>query len=188
MDGKGGEIPLISIIRRCIKISRPVKCAITGEQGTADTFIKIGTKYYKSQEIYDTVQRQKDLHKQIVNLICYELLDYQKGQKFPTLLTRKLKELDFYDNEVILKTVQNYKNDIIYWMNRKQIDSDTGKIYYIFAIINDHINDVYNQWKHDKKQIVKEEKSEIEVSTDIDIKDLGTNKEGKDISEWLEDD
>ena len=89
---------------------------------------------------------------------------------------------------MILKTVQNYKNDIIYWMNRKQIDSDTGKIYYIFAIINDHINDVYNQWKHDKKQIVKEEKSEIEVSTDIDIKDLGTNKKGKDISEWLEDD
>lgn len=176
------------IHNKAVEIIRTVKCAITGEQGTSETFIKIGSKYYKSQEIYDITQQQKNLHKLIVDSICYELLDYQKGQKFPTLLTKKLKELGFYDNEVILKTVQDYKNDIAYWMNRKSIDTDTGKIYYIFAIINDHINAVYNQWKHDKKQVVKEEKSEIDVGADVIIENLGTNKKGKDISEWLEDD
>jgi hypothetical protein len=171
-----------------VETIRKVKCAITGEDGTNETFIKIGNKYYKSQEIYDEFQRKKILRQQIIDFICYNLLDYQKGQKFPSLITNKLKDLEFYDNEVILKAFQDYENDIVYWMNHKNFTSSAGKIGYMFAIVNNHINDIYDQWKRDKKQTIKEEKSEIQVNTDIVIKDLGTNKKGKDISEWLEDD
>lgn len=41
-------------------MARPCKCAITGEKGTTDTFVKIGKKYYKSQEIYDKWQEEKN--------------------------------------------------------------------------------------------------------------------------------
>lgn len=165
-----------------------VKCAVTGEKGTNDTFVKIKGKYYKSQEVYDNAQKQKDLYKEIKNIICYELLDYQTGQKFPTMLTKKLKELEFYDNEVILNTINNCKNDISYWMNRKNIESDTGKIYYIFAVMSSHINDEYRKWKRESQRKIKEEKSEINIGHDISIENIGTNVKGKDISAWLEDD
>lgn len=115
-------------------------------------------------------------------------MDYQKGQKFPSLITKKIKELEFYDNEVILKAFQDYENDIIYWMNHKNFTSSVGKIGYMFAIVNNHINDIYDQWKRDKKQTIKEEKSTIDICDNTAIEDLGTNVKGKDISEWLEDD
>ena len=44
-------------------MARSCKCAITGEVGTTDTFVKIGSKYYKSQEIYDADQRKKQTYK-----------------------------------------------------------------------------------------------------------------------------
>lgn len=167
---------------------RQVKCQITGEWGTSDTFVKIKDKYYKSQEIYDKEQHRKDIHKQLIDFVCYKLLDYQKGQKFPTSLTKKLKELSFYDDEVVLKTVQDYENDIVFWLNKKGIDKEYGKISYIFAIINSHINDVYNQWKREK--LTQEKNSQINQDTniDIDINKIETKHKEKDLSAWLEDD
>lgn len=165
---------------------RKVKCAITGEYGTNETFVKIGTKYYKSQEIYDEDRRRKDLHKKIVDTILNDFLDYQQGQIPSSLLFKKLKELEFYDNEVILKTIEQQSDTIRYWMNNKEFKNDNGKIAYMFAIIKGSINDVYKDWKREKDLERKLQGADYNIPIDMDVE---VNKqEGKDLSKWLEDD
>ena len=147
-------------------MARKCKCCITGESGTIDTFVKISNKYYKSQETYDEYQHNANLRKEIVRFICEDLLGYKKGMVFPSLLTRKLKEFDFYDNEVILKTFQLKAKDIGYWVNVDgKFKDDNGKISYMFAIIKSEINEVYKSWKREK-QINQKQNKEVE---DIDI-------------------
>ena len=67
-------------------MARPCKCAITGEKGTTDTFVKINGKYYKSQEIYDADQKSKAKRKELIDYVCREFLRYGNGQPFPTSL------------------------------------------------------------------------------------------------------
>lgn len=167
-------------------MARKVKCAITGEYGTNETFIKIGTRYYKSQEVYDEDRRCKDLHKKIVDTILNEFLDYQQGQIPSSLLFKKLKELEFYDNEVILKTLYQQSDTIKYWMNNKEFKNENGKVAYMFAIIKGCINDVYKDWKREKDLERKLQGADYNIPIDMDVE---VNKqEGKDLSKWLEDD
>jgi hypothetical protein len=167
-------------------MARKVKCAITGEDGTNETFIKIGSKYYKSQEIYDQDRRCKDLHKKIVDIILNDFLNYQQCQIPSSLLFKKLKELEFYDNEVILKTIEQQSDTIKYWMNNKEFQNDNGKIAYLFAIIKGSINDVHKEWERNK--IVQQKENQTSIDINIDIKQINTSQKGKDITAWLEDD
>lgn len=167
-------------------MARKVKCQITHETGTSDIFVKINGKYYKSQEIYDEYILNSDLHKKIVSIIVDELLNYQTGQVFPTILYKKLKELDFYPNSVILQTIENNYDNIKYWINKKDFDSEFGKISYIFAIITNKINDTYKEWKRNELIKVQENKTHIEVN--LDINEENTTQKGKDLSRWLEED
>lgn len=167
-------------------MARIVKCQITHEVGNTDIFVKIGGKYYKSQEIYDNYKKQTELHKKIVDIIVNDFLDYQQGQIFPTMLLKKLKELDFYPNEVVLKTIENNHDNICYWMNKKEFSNDIGKISYIFAIIKNNINDIYKNWKRNQQIQTQENNTNIEVS--LDIQEINTTQKGKDITAWLEDD
>lgn len=167
-------------------MARKVKCAITGENGTNETFIKIDTKYYKSQEIYDEDRRCKDLHKKIVDTILNDFLDYQKGQIPSSLLFKKLKELEFYDNEVILRTIEQQSDTIKYWMRTKGFQNDNGKISYLFAIIKGSINDVHKTWKREKDLEQKLHNEDYSIPVNIDI--TANKQEIKDLSKWLEDD
>jgi hypothetical protein len=167
-------------------MARAVKCQITHEIGNTDTFVKINGKYYKSQEIYDDYKKQSYLHKRIVDIIANDFLDYQQGQIFPTVLNKKLKELEFYPNEVILQTIEKNYDNIKYWMASKNFSNDIGKISYIFAIIKNCINDTYKDWKRNKEIKVHENNTNIDLS--LDIKEINTTQKGKDITSWLEED
>ena len=123
-------------------MARSCKCAITGEVGTTDTFVKIGSKYYKSQEIYDADQRKKQTYKELIDYICREFLGYGNGQPFPPILPKKIKELSFYSNEVILETFKECTNDIHYWLEHKQFSNEYSMISYMFTILIGNIADV----------------------------------------------
>lgn len=168
-------------------MSRKCKCQITGEIGTTDTFVKINGKYYKSQEVYDQHKTNIELYKKIVNIIAEEFLNYDRNQVFPTLLTKKLKELEFYPNEVILKTVEKNYETIKYWMNVKDFSNDVGRISYIFAIIKNNINDVYKKWKTENEKH-KTIDNTIKNITDINIDVINNNPQQKDLRKWLEED
>jgi len=167
-----------------------VRCQVTGEYGTADSFYHAPDKhYYKTKEIYENKIKESEARKQIIDTICFDFLDYQKGQVFPKVLTSKLKELSFYSNQTILKTIKECRENIIYWMNKKDFDSDYGKISYIFAIIKNKINDVYREEQRQKRQESKaKEALENQIINDVDIANISVHHDTKDISKWLEED
>jgi len=171
-------------------LSRKVRCQVTGEYGTSDTFYHAPDKcYYKTKELYENKIKESEARKQIVDTICFDFLDYQKGQVFPKILTNKLKELSFYSNQTILKTIEECRENITYWMRHKEFDSDYGKIAYIFAIIRNKINDVYKEEQKQKRQESKAEAAlENQTINGIDIQNISVNHDKKDISKWLEED
>lgn len=166
-------------------MARNVVCAVTKERGTTDTFVKIGTKYYKSQEIYDADIHRKNMRAKVIDYICDEFLNYQKGQVFPGLLIKKLKELEFYSYDVILQTLENKTQDIHYWLNKKNIDNDNGKIAYLFGIVKGCINEELKKNNRNMKRDILEGQSLIETEN---IENIGSLTKGKDISDWLGDD
>ena len=165
-------------------MARKVKCQVTGEIGTNETFFKVDNKYYKSQEIYEKHRKEKELWNEIIRYICEDLLGYASGQVFPSLVVKKLNEYKFYEREVILKAFKDKEKNILYQINQSgKFDNDNGKIFYMFAIIKNSINDTYKEWKREEKEIqnYKKEIRSIEI--------LDTVKhENKDISSWLGED
>jgi hypothetical protein len=166
-------------------MGRKCKCAITGEIGNTDIFIKIKGRYYKSQEIYDKWQKPRELFRKIVDYICFEFLNYQKGQKFNTILTKKINEYSFYGNEVLFKTIQLHRDRIKQALSQKDFNNESLKIGYIFGIINNNINDVYKELKqgketnHDNANYIEDNTNSI---------DIDNHQKNKDISKWLGDD
>lgn len=166
-------------------MARQCKCQVTGEKGTTDTFYKADNgKYYKSKEVYDIWNKENEDRKNVIERFAVDFLDYKPGQVFPTVLTKKLKELEFYGYDVINRTIDKAYNSIQYAIQHKEFKSDVGKISYIFAIIKNNINDVY-------KQVVQEEKRSeavCEIDNEVDIDNIQTNHKEKNIKKWLEDD
>lgn len=167
-------------------LGRKCKCVVTGEYGNTDIFVKYGNKYYKSDEIYQEDRKKKDTRKKLVDYICTEFLDYHPGQPFPPMLPKKLKELEYYDNEIILETFQQKAQDIHYWLKAKQFDSDIGRLSYIFAIVNNSISDIQRKKNIAKKQKLQQGQTYVEQNINLD--DIGTTAIGKNLSTWLEED
>ena len=143
-------------------MARQCKCQVTGEKGTTDIFYKADNgKYYKSKEVYDIWNKENEDRKNVIERFAVDFLDYKPGQVFPTVLTKKLKELEFYGYDVINRTIDKAYNSIQYAIQHKEFKNDVGKISYIFAIIKNNINDVY-------KQVVQEEKRS-ETVCEIDV-------------------
>lgn len=166
-------------------MARSCKCAITGEIGTTDTFVKIGSKYYKSQEIYDAELQRKAKRRELIDYICREFLGYGNGQPFPTSLPKKIKELEFYSDDIILETFKKCSPEINYQLEHKQFSSEYGKLSYIFAIVKNNIADVYTEVQRKQKQDEISRKTEIECDN---LSNVGTKTRGKDISSFLDDD
>ena len=165
-------------------MARKCKCAITGEIGTTDTFVKIGSKYYKNQEIYDADQKKKQSYKELIDYICREFLGYGNGQPFPPILPKKIKELSFYSNDIILETFKQCSDDIHYWIENKQFSTEYGMISYMFTIVKSHIADVAKQ----EKRISASNKQANNLIECGDLSIIGSKKQGKDISRFLNDD
>lgn len=168
-------------------MARQCKCQVTGEKGTTDTFYKANNgKYYKSKEVYDVWNKENEDRKNVIEKFAIDFLDYESGQVFPTVLTKKLKELEFYGYDVINRTIDKAYNSIQYAIQHKEFKSDVGKISYIFAIIKNNINDVYKQTVQEEK----EKKSGIicEIDNEVDIDNIQSNHKEKNIKKWLEDD
>ena len=166
-------------------MARKVKCQITGEWGTSEIFYKADNgKYYKSKELYDVWNKENEDRKYVIERFATEFLDYVPGQVFPTILTKKLKELEFYGYDVINKTIDKSYDSIQYALRTKDFRNDVGKISYIFAIIKNNINDVYKQVANEEK----EQKRECDIATSVDIDNIQTTHTEKNITKWLEDD
>lgn len=171
-------------------MARQCKCQITGEIGTTDTFYKADNeKYYKSKEVYDIWNKENENRKKVIEKFAIDFLDYKPGQVFPTVLTKKLKELEFYGYDVINQTIDKTYNSIQYAIQHKDFKNDIGKISYIFAIIKNNINDVYRQILREEKikEKQKTQTDHFESISESELMNIGSKKKARDISEFLEE-
>lgn len=171
-------------------IGRKVRCRVTGEYGLSDEFVKIDGKYYKSQKVYDVWNKENEDRKRVIEIISFDFLGYRKGQVFPTILTKKLKELEFYGYDVIFKTIEKCRSSIEYSTSTKTFKNDVNKISYIMAIITNNINDVYKEHLREEKIAEKQQNQtgNIDVIDEQSIMNIGSKQKAKDISSFLEDD
>lgn len=166
-------------------MSRSVKCYVTGEVGTNDTFVKIGNHYYKSQAVYEKYRHEIDTRKEIISLVATKFLGYQNGQKFPAYIQKKLNEFSFYSYDVILKTFEKCSDSIVYYMSKKEFRNESGKIAYIFAVLSNNINDVNKEFEWSKKAAKKEEKAEVNSEQGINM--IRPVSKVKNVSAWLDE-
>lgn len=166
-------------------MARKVKCQITKEYGTSDSFYKAPNgKYYKSQELYETWNKEKIDRADFLDMFASEFLGYETGQVFPTVLCKRLKELEFYGFDVINQTVKKCRSSIGYAITHKEFANENAKISYIFAIIKNNINDIYRQVTKKRN----EPRPEYYIDETVDIENIQTKHKEKDIRKWLEDD
>lgn len=76
------------------KKGRRVKCYATGEYGTDLTFVKIGDHYYKDEETFEKYTRNNH-YRTLTYEVLSDFLGYQKGQIFPGVVHRRLKNWNF---------------------------------------------------------------------------------------------
>jgi hypothetical protein len=172
-------------------MARPVRCIVTRERGTSDEFYKgtygNKTSYFKNKEIFDEWRAEKEKAKAINDMIA-DFVGYYNGEKFPSSITGKIKELkDIYDIHTVYDTFVEKKEDIQFAMESMEFDTEYGKCAYIMAIIVNHINDVWKRRKREEKMKVKQE-AELK-SEDIDYEYIPRPafKNDRDITRFLED-
>lgn len=189
------------------KKPRIVKCLATKEVGLKENFyLAPNHKYFKSEEIYkewllnrakkrhvnpealDPNKRKKDVRKATLELLC-DYIGYKKGEPFPAVMIKKIKELEFYSDDIIYLTAKKCKNTILWAFVSKKFASTTEKVLYMMAIIRNAIGDVY------KEELKKEKLLEADASqnekipeiTELEIESLGVSKQKNDVSDFLGD-
>lgn len=169
-------------------MARNVKCCITGKWGTSDTFIKIDGRYYENQEVYDWHKRMCNCWRLMIDKITVDYLGYQKGEPYPTILNKRLKSLDFYDNEVIYRTVLYCDDIILNAMRTKEFESTYMKIQYILGILRNNIAKVWKIVREERKA-AKEQHKKLDDIVYIESLDNVDNPKqiNKDISKFVED-
>ena len=165
-------------------MARQVKCQITKECGTSDDFYKAPNgKYYKTKNIYDEWKLQTDKRIECIDVIM-ELLGYKKGMKLPTIAFKKIGEYEVYGYDVLFDTIREQIDKIQWALNNKDFKNETGRISYVFAILQNNVMTVYKKKEAEKHEM--KINSRIDVTyEDIDIQ--RSKQEIKDIRKWLED-
>ena len=167
---------------------RKVKLQDTGEYSTSDIAYRApNKKYYSSEDAYkkaviNTTYRQKCIDG------MYELLEYKDFMKIPTYFYKRLKECEGYGYDVVYRCIQNKAKDIRWALANKDFNSEVGKMMYIWAILNNSMNDalkevVAERREEDRKN--KNTKTEESVNVDLDITTV--EQHTVNISRFLED-
>lgn len=129
-----------------------VRCMITGEYGKSDVFVKHDGHYFRDEIVYEEYKKQSEFWKKIIEKFAIDYLGYQSNQPFPTILPKRIKDLDFYDNETIYRTMLYSDKDIHYALETKTFKSEYGKICYIMAIIRNNINIIWKQVLQERRE------------------------------------
>lgn len=147
---------------------------MTGEWGTTDKFYKAPNgRYFKDQDAYDRwliskekkPKKKKVTYKDIINKV-YDLLQYEEGQPFPRIIGRRIKELNFYSYDVILKTFNECTPAIERAFRTKTFDSEIQRCNYMMAIISNRIVDVYRESQRAEKAIQEQREAAIPKNED----------------------
>lgn len=154
---------------------------IKGDQTTA--FRAPNNKYYSSEEAWNKIYEKNEQWRQKVIDMLINVLGYQPGMKLPTITYKKISEYDVYGYDVLYKTIANQMKSISWALNNKNFNSETAKIMYIFAIIQNHAGAEWKNKVAEERRVQKMLKDDSEP--EIELKPQ--KKKTKNISKFLED-
>lgn len=165
-------------------MGRKVKCQDTGEYSTNDVAYKASNgKYYSSKDAYMNIKTNNEYRIKCIDEIM-KILNYKEGMKLPTVTYKKLSEYEIYGFDVLLDTINSQHDAFVWALKNKTFNSETSKIFYLFAIIQNNIMESYKKKAIEEKQKVEEKRNELIVE-DINV---GTNQRSKNVSKLLGDD
>ena len=194
-------------LKACEKAhEKKVVCVATGVKGSANDFYKAPNgKYFQNESVYqawlegrrkekasqnkqkqyDKPGRTSESYKKLCDTIA-DFLGYERGghQPMPTVVFRRLKELDFYSDEIIQQTFDENADAIQWAMQNKKFEGDLGKANYMMAIVRNKIAEVYRREKDKAKKTAKEE-SRPDFDTMFDLSNIGAVHKGNDVSSLL---
>lgn len=170
---------------------RRVKCQATGAWGTTLTYYKAPDgHWYKDEAAYQDKLHRTAVHKQVIAALA-DVMMFDPSMAFPTIVPKKLKELSFYEDEIILATIEKCRDSIEYAMRTKEFASEYNRAAYVMAILKNNINDVYKAAKSSAaiqfKQKIKAQDTPVLQNLDFSANTQPPHKH-KDISDFLFDD
>lgn len=120
--------------------------------------------------------------------ILGNILGYNNGQKFPTILPKKISELrEGYSDDVIIETILRSTKDIQWAIHNKEFDTDYNMCAYISAIIINKINDVKKEMEHIELAKKKMFSTNYDECVPEDFSEIGSRKvENKDLTSLFE--
>lgn len=172
---------------------RRVKLQDTGEYSTSDVAFKVTTedkngkktnKYWSSEEAYKKNQMNKLTRADCINKM-YDVLNYKSFMKVPTFFYKKLSEWEPYGFDVVLLCMNSHEKDIQWAIKNKNFNSETAKIMYICAILENNMTDTLKQKTREQKLKKEEYKADNLIIENID--NIGTSKKSNDVSSLLGD-
>ena len=114
------------------------------------------------------------------------LLEYKDFMKIPTYFYKRLKECEGYGYDVVYRCIQNKAKDIRWALANKDFNSEVGKMMYIWAILNNSMNDALKEVVAERREEErKNRKSDESVNVDLDIKTV--KQKTVNISRFLEE-
>lgn len=167
---------------------RKVKLQDTGEYGTDTSAFKApNKKYYSSELAYKKMVKNAEYRAKCIDAM-YAVLEYQSFMKLPTYFYKRLKECEGYGYDVVYKCILNKSKDIQWAIRNKDFNSEVGKMMYIWAILDNSMNDALKEIVAERRAKEKKEKTTVvEQSVNVDL-DISTKKQHiVDISRFLED-
>lgn len=167
---------------------RKVKLQDTGEYSTNDVAYKGSNgKYYSSEAAYKKIETNTEYRKRCIEGM-YALLDYQDYMKIPTYFYKRLKECEGYGYDVVFRCMKMKARDIQWALANKDFDSEIGKMMYIWAILDNGMNDALKAVvaeRREEERKLKNTKVEESVNVDLDITDV--EQHTVNISKFLEE-
>ena len=152
---------------------RKVKLQDTGEYSTSDVaYHAPDKKYYSSEAAYKKVVTNNLYRKKCIDGM-YELLEYKEFMKIPTYFYKRLKECEGYGYDVVYRCMQIKAKDIRWAIHNKEFNTEVGKMMYIWAILNNSMNDALKEVvaeRREEEKKLKDTKIEESVNVDLDIK------------------
>lgn len=151
---------------------RKVKLQDTGEYSTSDVAYQApNKKYYSNEAAYKKMMINATYRQKCIDGM-YELLEYKEFMKIPTYFYKRLKECEGYGYDVVYRCIQMKAKDIKWAINNKDFNTEVGKMMYIWAILNNSMNDALKEIVAERREEERKNKNtetEESVNTDIDI-------------------
>ena len=167
---------------------RKVKLQDTGEFGLDTAAYKApNNKYYSSEAAYKKMAMNAEYRAKCIDAM-YAILEYKTFMKLPTYFYKRLKECEGYGYDVVFHCIQNKAKDIKWAINNKNFNSEIGKMMYIWAILNNHMNDALKEVVAERRAEEKRNQiSPVEQSVDVDLEINNKKQRTVDISKFLEE-